>query len=398
MDNSGALKLKRVLLRGPVFSKSGYGEHTRQIYKYLKTKNVKIDIQALNWGTTPWHLNSIELGGLIGSMQNDCQQISGEKYDVTIQCQLPNEWDPNLGKHNIGVTAGIETTLCHPSWSSIHLEKMDKVIVPSKFAKRSLESNGLKSSTPIEVVPEAYYEELSEENPEKLSEIESLPTNFNFLTVGVLTGDAPESDRKNLFYLIKWFVEEFKKDKNVGLVIKTNKGRDTSLDKILTKRLLKQVLGELGHKGKPRIYLLHGEMSRKEMTSLYNSRKIKAFISVTRGEGFGLPFLEAATAGLPVIATNWSAHKEFLDLGRWISFGYDLKPVAESKIDGEIFVKGAKWAEVREDDFKKKVRNFYKKPALPSQWSKELSEKLREDYSIDSVIRKYDSVLGEILA
>ena len=139
-------------------------------------------------------------------------------------------------------------------------------------------------------------------------------------------------------------------------------------------------------------------MSRKEMTSLYNSRKIKAFISVTRGEGFGLPFLEAATAGLPVIATNWSAHKEFLDLGRWISFGYDLKPVAESKIDGEIFVKGAKWAEVREDDFKKKVRNFYKKPALPSQWSKELSEKLREDYSIDSVIRKYDSVLGEILA
>lgn len=388
--------MKNVLLRGPVLSKSGYGEHTRQIYQYLKTKNVKVDIQVLNWGFTPWHLNPDALDGLVGRIQNDCNFDNSKKYDVSIQCQLPNEWDTSLARYNVGVTAGVETTISNHSWSTVHIEKMSKVIVPSEFTKKTLTHSGLETHTSIEVVPEAYYKELLTDTKE-LPEIESLKTGFNFLTVGVLTGKSPESDRKNLFYLIKWFVEEFSNDRNVGLIIKTNQGRDTAVDKITTTRLLKQVLKELGHKGRPKVYLLHGEMSREDMTSLYKSEKVKAFISVTRGEGFGLPFLEAAASGLPVLATNWSAHTEFLNLGKWISFDYDLNDVHESKIDGEIFVKGAKWAEVKEEDFKRKVRNFYKKTALPNKWAQDLSETLRERYSLEEICKNYDKVLGDIL-
>jgi len=390
--------MKNVLLRGPVFSKSGYGEHTRQIYKYLLTKNVKIDVQPLNWGYTPWHLNQKTMGGLIGQIQEDCRFNPDKKYDVTIQCQLPNEWDPNLGLYNVGVTAGVETTTCNPTWTTLNVQNMSKVIVPSEFTKKTFLSNGLSTTTDIEVVPESYYEELVEENINPLEEIESLPTSFNFLTVGVLTGNEPETDRKNLFYLIKWFVEEFRGEKDVGLVIKTNKGRDTELDKIVTDRLLKKIKEELGNNSFPRIYLLHGEMPREDMTSLYKSRKIKAFISATRGEGFGLPFLEAATAGLPVLATNWSAHTEFLNLGKWISFDYDLKEVHPNKVDNNIFVPGAKWAEVKEEDFKNKIRNFYKKSTLPVQWAEGLSRKLRDGYSIDKIIERYDEVLGEFLS
>lgn len=389
--------MKKVLLRGPVFSKSGYGEHTRQIYKYLLTKNLEIDIQALNWGMTPWHLNHKEMGGLIGKMQEDCRFDPNKKYDVTIQCQLPNEWDPNLGVYNVGITAGVETTNCNPSWTTVNVQNMDKVIVPSEFTKRCFLAGGLTTTTDIDVVPEAYFEELLEEDSKPLREIESLPTSFNFLTVGVLTGASPETDRKNLFYLIKWFVEEFRREKDVGLIIKTNKGRDTELDKIVTEKLLKQVMNELNHKGTPKVYLLHGEMSREDMNSLYRSKKIKAFVSTTRGEGFGLPFLEAATAGLPVLATDWSAHTEFLNVGKWVSFRYNLKEVHESKIDKNIFIPGARWAEVKEEDFKRKVRNFYKKSSLPTQWAKELSQKLKEKYSIEKVLERYDEVLGEVL-
>ena len=107
------------------------------------------------------------------------------------------------------------------------------------------------------------------------------------------------------------------------------------------------MLDELGHKGTPKVYLLHGQMSRPEMCGLYKDPSIKAFLSCTRGEGFGLPHLESAVSGLPVIATNWSSHKEFLDKGKWIKLDYDLVDVDPTKIDNNIFVKGMQWAEVK---------------------------------------------------
>ncbi len=387
--------MKTVLLRGPVLTRSGYGEHTRQILRYLITKNVKVSIQPLNWGVTPWHLNEGSCNGLIGEALKRCDFKPETKYDISIQCQLPNEWDTSLAKYNVGVTAGVETDFANPVWVQLHANKMDRVIVPSHFSKRSLEKKAI-ASTAIDVVPESYFEELLETPNNDILE-DKIETDFNFLTVGVLTGGSPETDRKNLFYLIKWFVEEFKNEKSVGLVVKTNRGRDTTIDRVGTKQLLGSILKELQHTGKPKIYFMHGDMSRAEMCSVYKSKKIKSYITTTRGEGFGLPILEAATAGLPVIGTNWSAHTEFMNLGKWLSLDYTLEAVHDSKIENEIFMKGSKWAEVKEADFKRKLRNFYKKPETPTQWAKELSKRLEKEYSAKSINRKYDELLGEVL-
>ncbi len=94
------------------------------------------------------------------------------------------------------------------------------------------------------------------------------------------------------------------------------------------------------------------------MYSVYHNPKIKGLVAPTRGEGFGLPLLEASVARLPVLATNWSAHKDFLNQGNWVKFEYDLKEIPDSKKDGQIFVPGSKWAEVREQDFKRKFLNL----------------------------------------
>ena len=53
-------------------------------------------------------------------------------------------------------------------------------------------------------------------------------------------------------------------------------------------------------------------MNEQELHSLYVHPKIKAMINFGHGEGFGLPLFEAAACSLPVIATDWSAHTEFL--------------------------------------------------------------------------------------
>lgn len=387
--------MKKVLLRAPVLSKSGYGEHSRQILRYLLQKpDLDVSVQVLNWGTTPWSVDASDENGLIGEALKRSVDSSIKNFDVSVQVQLPNEWDTSYAKYNVGVTAGVETNICNPMWASVHCEKMDKVIVPSDHTKKSFERSAITNMS-IDVIPESYYDELI--NTHEDIEL-NLETEFNFLTVGVLTGQNPYTDRKNLFFLIKWFVEAFRNNPDVGLVVKTNAGRDTTIDKHGTRNILKKVLKEVGHDSFPRVYLLHGPLNRKEMTSLYKNKSIKAFVSCTRGEGFGLPFLESAVAGLPVIATNWSAHTEFMNKGKWIKVDNSLQNIHPSKVDKNIFIEGAQWAECSEADFKKKITTFYKKPTSPSQWAKDLSNKLIETHSFKAISERYDEVLGEVLS
>jgi glycosyltransferase involved in cell wall biosynthesis len=345
------------------------------------------------WGITPWYTNLNDCNGLIGEAIKLSKSEPNEKFDVSVQVILPNEWDASVANHNIGITAGVETDTCNPVWGSVHCNKMDHIIVPSSHTKNCLE-NSAAISTPIHVVPEAYFSELSKD-PDNIDL--SLSTDFNFLTVGVLTGHTPETDRKNLFYLIKWFVEEFKNDQNVGLVIKTNRGRETSIDREITSQLLNKILIEVGHRGTPKIYLLHGNMSSQEMNSLYKHPQIKCLISATRGEGFGLPMLEASIAGLPVLATNWSAHTEFLNLGKWIKFEYDLVSIDSKRVDNNIFMQNACWAQPREASVKKSMRKFYRSNAIPTQWAADLSKTLKKTHSIKMIMKAYDKVIPETL-
>lgn len=387
--------MKNVVIRAPILSRSGYGEHSRQVFSYLLSKeNINVYTQIVPWGITPWYTNSDSCNGLIGEAIKRTA-APDQKFDVSLQVILPNEWDTSAAKFNIGLTAGVETDSCNPSWCALDCNKMDLVIVPSDHTKKSFVNSG-GFSTQMEVVPEAYFEELNNPVTEKL-DLE-LSTEFNFLTIGVLTGLSPETDRKNLFYLIKWFMEEFHDDHDVGLIIKTNRGRETTIDKRITLQVLQGLLRELRYTGTPKIYLLHGEMSRSEMNALYRDDKVKALISATRGEGFGLPLLEASVAKLPVIATNWSAHTEFLNRGKWVKVDYNVKPIHEERVDNNIFMKNSRWAEPKEDDFKSSLRKFRKKPELPTEWADQLSSILSEEYSLSSIHKKYDEVLGDILS
>ena len=62
----------------------------------------------------------------------------------------------------------------------------------------------------------------------------------------------------------------------------------------------------------PNVYVVHGDFTDSQMNQLYNHPKVKAHVSFTHGEGFGLPIFEAAYSGMPVIAPDWSGHVDFL--------------------------------------------------------------------------------------
>jgi glycosyltransferase involved in cell wall biosynthesis len=147
----------------------------------------------------------------------------------------------------------------------------------------------------------------------------------------------------------------------------------------------------------PKFYLLHGDMSDNEVASLYRHPKIKALVAPTRGEGFGLPILEAAASGLPVIATGWSAQTEFLGKGKYVKLDYRLEQIHQSRVDNQIWMENAKWANVKEEDFKHRVKKFVESPQMPQQWAKDLAVTLKKEYSYEAVAAQYTEALKEVL-
>jgi len=386
---------KKVLLRAPALSMSGYGTHARQVFRWLENKNVDLSVELLNWGITSWHVNPDAENGLIGRIMTVSGPIN-RNPDVVISLQLPNEWptlQPVPGQKHIGISAIVETDRCNPAWVTA-CNKMDRVIVPTKFTKEVLKASG-NLTTDVRVVHESFPDEIFTVN-EGL-ELPEVTTTTNFLVVGQLTSGRPEMDRKNIFYTVKWFCEAFAGRQDVSLIIKTNIGTNSSLMRKQLHDVFRKLLSEVRKGMFPRIHLMTGEMTTAEMVSLYKSKKISALVSLTRGEGFGLPILEAAACDVPVICTSWSGHLDFMSMGKFVGVNYSLAEIPESRIDNSIFVRGAKWAEPVEADFKAKIVKFAKKQDAPIEWANSLGQKLRTEFSFNAISDSYDRELGDLL-
>lgn len=383
--------MKRVLFRAPALSISGYGTHARQIFRWLETKNVDLTVDLLSWGITSWHVNPSSENGLIGRIMSKVSPPNGT-YDVVISLQLPNEWKHYPEAFNVGMTALVETDKCSQQWVS-KCNEMDRIIVPTTFTESVLRNSG-NVNTDVRVVHESFPDEVFTVD-EGLS-LEEVTTQTNFLVVGQLTGMKPDVDRKNIFYTVKWFCEAFKGRKDVSLIVKSNLGTNTTVHKSHLETIFKNLLKEVRQGEFPKVHLVNGEMTTSEIVSLYKSKKISALLSLTKGEGFGLPILEAAACNVPVICTNWSGHLDFMKLGKYIGIDYDLKDLPKERIDKNIFIEGAKWAQPVEEDFKKKALKFANSQHLPKKWASELGETLREKFSFQAVCSQYEKQLGDL--
>lgn len=382
----------KVVVRAPLLSVSGYGQHSRQVFEAAsRIPGADVSTQIVQWGNTSWFIDQDAEAGLIGEMmKRSSEEQSG--FDISFQVQLPDEWSSTLARVNIGVTAAVETDICNPLWVE-KCNSMTAIVVPSQFTKGVLEKTG-KINVPIFVIPEWYMPEI-----DTSSEPIDLPvrTNFNFLIVSQLTAVDSSVDRKNIADTIKWICETFKDDKDVGIVLKTNSGRGTTIDKNFTTNSIQGMLRQIRADSKVPVYLIHGNMTNDEISSLYRHPSIKALVSLTRGEGYGLPLLEAAAAGLPVIATDWSAHTEFLNLGKWTKIDSSMVKIPDSRVDGRIFMSGSRWAQPNDVIFKKKLRKFRDSSEVPKQWANELRDKCQSNFSKDAILAIYDKFIKEIL-
>ena len=382
----------KVIIRGPLLSVTGYGVHTRQIFSWARSRGHEVGSMVVPWGQCTYYINPESLDGLIGEIMTTTAPM--QSADISFQVQLPDEWDPNLAKINIGVTAGVESDICSQAWVEA-CKKMHKIIVPSNFTKSTFVKSGVPENM-IVVIPEAHSltPGISEELDRQLS---SLPTSFNFLFFGQLTGHNPENDRKNTFWALRWLAETFKNDKDVGVIVKTNLGRFTTADRNRSIKIFEGLIKEIKTGPYPKFYLAHGMLDNTEISTLYKNSSIKALVAPTRGEGWGLPILDAAASGLPVIATNYSGHLDFLKYVKFLPIEYDMVPVHHTRLDGRVWIEGSKWADPKEDSVKDRLKKFRKGSSLPKEWAVKGAEKIAEEFSLEQVKKRYDVFMELII-
>lgn len=385
--------MKKILITGPILSRSGYGEMARFAYRSLKDNSeVDLYLSATSWGNTGWLFEDNDERKHIESLitKTHAAKVS---YDMSIQISIPNEWK-KLAPVNIGYTAGIETNLISPSWLEPS-QAMNKIIVISEHAKAGFantvfgndQGQKYQVTTPVEVVHLPFRETQKEDLQLNLK------YDFNFLAV------CQWGPRKNLDQTIVGFLEEFRNEE-VGLVLKINTANDSIIDRTMTQKRLQNIVEKYPDK-KCAITLLHGHLSEGQMQALYNNSKIKAIVSTTHGEGYGLPLMESAANELPVIATDWSGHTDFLYMDEKRMFGkidYELKPIAKEHAWKGVLEEGTSWAYPIMSSYKDKMREVYKDHGRFKSQAKKLAPYVKELVNEQKLKTKFaDLVLMEKL-
>ena len=404
-----------VLVTAPVGTRSGYGSHSRDICRSLIAMD-KFDVKIwpVRWGGTPQDAldekNPYDIP-IIDRLITDPNL--DRQPDVHFHIVVPNEFQ-SIGKYNIGITAGLETTVCPPEWID-GLNRMNLNIVPANFIKESLSTvvfdkhdentkqkvGELRCTTPVEVLFEGadteIYKPTKEFSKDLVDELKGIKEDFCFLFVGHWLQGGLGNDRKDLGMLIKTFLETFKNQKKQpALLLKTSGATPCILDRedILAK--LNEVKNTVNGK-LPNVYMLHGDLSDDEMNGLYNHPKVKAHVSFTHGEGFGRPLLEASLSEKPVIASNWSGHVDFLNDKDSLLLPGSLNDVKKESFPKNMHVNGAQWFTVNYNYASKMLQDVFDNYSKYTIKAKRLAIKNQTKFSLDAMTKKFEEILDKYL-
>ena len=410
-----------VVVQGPVATRSGYGNHTRDLVRSLIAMD-KYDLKliSLPWGNCP--MTALNAGDPNDKPIIDriITQPLDRQPDIFIQVSVPNEFcmapdgktPIKPGKFNIGVTAGVESNVMPPECLQ-GLNRMDMNITVSKHTtdviqqtiydqvdERTKQKTGiLKSTQPIEILFEGsdlnIYKKTNELDKNVVEELNQIPEQFCFLVCGHWIKGKLGQDRKDIGMTIKTFIETFKntgKTKRPALILKTSGANFSIIDREIVWQKIQDVLAP--YKDHPNIYLLHGDFSDYEMNSLYNHPKVKAMVSFTKGEGYGRPLQEFGLTGKPIIASNWSGQLDFLHKEYVTLLPGQLTQVDKSAAD-RFILHESKWFTVNYQFASKLLKDVFKHYKKYLAKSRKQAHHVRTNFSLEKMTEQFEKILSK---
>ena len=244
-------------------------------------------------------------------------------------------------------------------------ESADVVWVPSEWGRDVLIANGI-DALKIDVVREGVDHTLFHPHGRVP---ETRP--FRFLMVGKY------EIRKSYPEIFSAFATEFGNDPAVELVMKSDYFKDGDIK-------AQQMIADLKSHAFENWRLNWGYADIRNIAWMYRTADV--FLSAPRGEAWGLPIIEAAASGLPVISTMYSGHAEFLKPIQTsvISVDYDLGAVDCPEYMGYYpFPDGdwGEWAIPTVDSLRSAMRTAYNDYKKLSQQALTNSGLIRREFS-----------------
>lgn len=406
-----------VLVTAPIETRSGYGNHSRDICQALiETDKYDVRIQSVRWGSTP--PTALEKDNPIHQEINRriiTQQKLERQPDLHFHIVIPNEFQP-IAKVNVGITAGIEHTIPPGTWVD-GCNRMDMTIFTSEFSRNSfknvvfdkLDNNTkkvvgqLKLEKPTEVLFEGadtnIYKETKEISDNLKKQFSRIKEDFCFLFTGHwLSGNLGE-DRKDIGMMLKVFYTMFKNQKNVpALILKTSGAGFSIIDRNEMMKRINAIKDSMSPHKLPNVYLLHGDLTDEEMNQMYNHPKVKAHLSFTHGEGFGRPLLEASFSGKPIIAPVSTGQADFLTKDYTVELPHAMTKVPAGAFPKEYHNPEALWSTVNYGIAGRMMKDVFENYDKYKLKAKKQMIVNRQTFSHQAMKDKLESIVDKLLS
>ena len=297
----------------PFYDASGYGSCSRQYIKALVGCGVDITLSPVSFERTRPDLG--DMGRFLDKHIN--KQID---YDINLIHLTPEHYPmyKEEGKINVGYTVW-ETSKIHHDWVD-YCNCMDAIIVPCEWNIGVFRDSGV--TVPIYCVPHVI--NVPQYNTIKRFAING-PSDNDYIFYSIMQF----TERKDPVSLLKAYWHAFDATDNVSLVIKTHRNDYSDKEKEAVIQTLKKIKSGMvlpeGKEYAP-VYLMLNLLSEQDILGLHKWGD--CFVSLNRGEGFGLPMAEAITIGNPVITTGYGGVNQFLNKNNSYLIDYVLVPVS----------------------------------------------------------------------
>lgn len=333
---------------GPLKDYSGYGEANRHAVAALDAAGVNVIGRLVSYSQESSDF------GKIGVLVNEMIERQGS-YKIKILHTTPDQYikfmDP--GMYHIGhffwETSGV------PEDFVAGLNLMDEIWTGSKANEQAMISSGV--TKPIFIYPQAIETDRDWPEPYELPGIPEKP--FLFYSIFEWT------DRKNPEELLQAYWEEFDGHEDVGLVIKTYFRNFTLSNRRMIKNQIQVLKAKSGIIKPPKVFLYLDLMDRQQIMRLHKTGDV--YVSAHRGEGWGIPQVEAALAGNPIISTGYGGCAEYFTDGQdAVILPYDMIPLRGMAHSHKWYTSDQEWADVDHNALKEAMRNMYMDPELRS--------------------------------
>ncbi len=292
-----------MLFEGPVYDISGYACAAREMIKSWKHIGLDFKIRP----NYQWSQLGAKLTGEEYSLLNSLidRTTPADQFNAVYQMQRQNHGDN--GKCKI-VHTMFETDSVPELWYDM-LRSADEILIPSSFGVNVFKNAGFAN---VRYMPFSVDTDLfSPTAPKYINSPE-----FKFLFMGDF------SPRKNLDMLLHAFMNTFRGNKDVMLVIKSFAHREKFLPTIMDK--LKNIRNQLRSEF-PKILFFPNATEDSVIPGLINS--CDCFVSTSHGEGFGIPILYSMACEKPVISIPWSSCADYITMDCSFPLEYSIKPV-----------------------------------------------------------------------